>query len=87
MNILKVGTAVLLLSAGTFAMAQQRNDQMGPDTRQPPKIDQSDKDKGMGSRPMGPPATTTAPSTSNAESDKQPVTPKNLEKEGKSGNN
>jgi hypothetical protein len=85
MNLLKIGTTVLLLSAGTFAIAQQRNDQQ-PNTPEPPAaVDKTDK--GMGSRPMGPPATTTEPSTSNKEADKLPVTPKNLEKEGKSGNN
>jgi len=86
MHIFKVASAVLLLSASTYALAQQRNDQQGPNTPQPPAaVDKTDK--GMGSRPIGPPATTTEPSTSNKDADKLPVTPKNLEKEGKSGNN
>jgi len=71
-----------------MVMAQPQ-DENGPNNPQPPSVSKSNQpDKGVGSRPMGPAAENpnTKPSTSNAENDRKPVTPKKLEEQGKTGN-
>jgi len=82
-----IAAAALLVSGATLVMAQN-DDQKRPARPLPENTAKSptepkDAAPGVGSRPIGPPKS----STSNSENDKKATTPKKLEEQGKSGNN